>query len=177
MTETRRQNDARFAPALLCSVILATAGCAVRTPVDECAAELEDATINVAGVFRYAGNGANQETGTGFSLTGTITFEQQGQSVRVTDTSYDFSGLRGLESEFGDMVGNVLVLTLSPINGDTDYRADVKFVFSEDGNEFCVGFDDTNNDGGALGSFSGVRQTQRLAIDRQRAVHTVYLEN
>jgi len=140
---------------------VAVGGCTAQTLVEDCADERENATINVAGVFRYVGNGVNAETGGGFNLSGTITFEQQDNKVRVTDTSYDFSGLRRLESEFADLRGNELFLTLTPINGDTDYEAAIKFVFSEDGNEFCVEFMDTNNDQGALGSFTGVRKSVR----------------
>lgn len=138
----------------------AASGCTPQAAVQDCADLREDATLNVAGVFRYAGNGANAETGGSFNLSGTITFEQQDNMVRVTDTTYDSVGLRRLESEFADLQGNELVLTLNPINGDTDYQAAIKFVFGENGNEFCVGFVDTNNDQGALGSFRGVRQAQ-----------------
>ncbi len=135
-------------------------GCTPQTLSQDCADQREDATLNVAGVFRYGGSGANAETGGGFNLSGTITFEQQDNMVRVTDTTYDFGGLRRLESEFADLRGNELILTLNPINGDTDYQAAIKFVFSEDGSEFCVEFVDSNNDQGALGSFAGVRQAQ-----------------
>lgn len=144
---------------LLCGVPVA-AGCTPQTLVEDCADQSENATLNVVGVFRYAGNGANAESGGTFNLSGTITFEQQENMVRVTDTTYDSGGLRRLESEFADLRGNELNLTLNPINGDTDYQAAIKFVFSEDGNEFCVEFLDSNNDQGALGSFSGVRQAQ-----------------
>ncbi|MCH9003285.1 MAG: hypothetical protein IIC02_11985 [Planctomycetes bacterium] len=138
----------------------ASAGCTPQPLVEDCADQREDATLNVAGVFRYAGNGVNADTGGSFNLSGTITFEQQDNMVRVTDTTYDSGGLRRLESEFADLRGNELILTLNPINGDTDYQAAIKFVFSEDGDEFCVEFLDTNNDQGALGSFTGVRQAQ-----------------
>ncbi|MCH7705236.1 MAG: hypothetical protein IIB61_08990, partial [Planctomycetes bacterium] len=128
--------------------------------VEKCADETEDATLNVAGVFRYGGNGVNADTGGSFNLSGTITFEQQDNMVRVTDTTYDSGGLRRLESEFAELRGNELFLTLNPINGDTDYQAAIEFVFSEDGNEFCVEFVDSNSDQGAVGSFTGVRQSQ-----------------
>ncbi len=136
------------------------AGCSPQSVVEDCADETEDATLNVAGVFRYAGNGANAETGGSFNLSGTITFEQQDDMVRVTDTTYDFGGLRRLESEFAELRGRTVFLSLSPINGDTDYQAAVTFVFGDQGNEFCVGFTDTNSDQGAVGSFTGVRQSQ-----------------
>ena len=160
MTAGRKRLRTRLAPLLLFGGAVAASDCTSQVLVQDCADELEDATINVAGVFRYAGNGANAETGVGFSLSGTITFEQQGNMVRVTDTTYDFRSLRRLESEFADLRGNELFLDLVPTNGDADYQTAVKFVFSADGNEFCVEFMDTNDDQGALGSFRGVRQSQ-----------------
>ena len=159
MTGGRQRIRTRLMTVLLCGGAVG-AGCTPQSLVEECADEREDATLNVAGVFRYAGNGVNAETGGSFNLSGTITFKQQDNMVRVTDTTYDFGGLRRLESEFADLRGNELILTLNPINGDTDYQAAIKFVFGEDGNEFCVEFVDTNNDQGALGSFTGVRQAQ-----------------
>jgi hypothetical protein len=135
-------------------------GCTPQALVEDCAGQREDAMIDVAGVFRYAGSGANAKTGGEFNLSGSITFEQQDNMVRVTDTTYDFSGLRSLESEFAELRGNELFLALTPINGDTDYQAAIKFVFSEDGNQFCVEFVDTNTDQGQLGSFTGVRESQ-----------------
>ena len=91
---------------LLCGGAVA-AGCTPQALVEECADEHGDATLNVAGVFRYAGNGANAETGGSFNLSGTITFEQQDNLVRVTDTTYDLGGLRRLESEFAEVVSRV----------------------------------------------------------------------
>ncbi len=144
---------------LLCGVAVA-AGCTPQVLLEDCVDQSENATLNVAGVFRYTGNGANAQTGGTFNLSGTITFEQQEIMVRVTDTTYDSGGLRRLESEFADLRGNELFLDLTPINGDMDYQAAIKFVFSEDGDEFCVEFMDSNSDQGALGSFTGVRQSQ-----------------
>ncbi|MCH8148522.1 MAG: hypothetical protein IH987_11095 [Planctomycetes bacterium] len=159
MVGGRKRIRTRLVTLLLSGGALA-AGCSLQPLVEDCADKREVATINVAGVFRYAGNGANAETGGSFNLSGTITFEQQDSMVRVTDTTYDSGGLRRLESEFADLDGNELLLNLTPINGDTDYEATIRFVFSEDGNEFCVGFTDTNSDQGALGSFTGVRRSQ-----------------
>jgi len=133
--------------------------CVNMVNVESCPEEAEDATgVNVAGVFRYSGQGLNAGTGGTFELSGTISFEQEENRARVVDTTYDFSGLRRLESEFAELRGNRLNLALSPRNGDADYQAAVKFVFSLDGDEFCVEFMDTNNDQGGLGSFRGVRQ-------------------
>ena len=159
MIAGRKRTRTRLLTVLLCGGPVA-AGCTPQPLGEDCADQREDATLNVAGVFRYAGNGVNADTGGSFNLSGTITFEQQDNMVRVTDTTYDSGGLRRLESEFADLRGNELVLTLNPINGDTDYQAAIKFVFGEDGNEFCVEFVDTNNDQGALGSFTGVRQAE-----------------
>ncbi len=89
-------------------------------------------------------------------MSGTITFAQEGDTVRVVNTTYDFGSDRALEGE-AQLQGNTLLITLVPRNGDTDYRADVTFVFSGDGDEFCVSFSDTNGDAGELGSFVGVR--------------------
>ena len=49
-----------------------------RVGVGDCAGSMPEAVINVAGVFRYSGDGSNSETGNGFSFSGTITFEQEG---------------------------------------------------------------------------------------------------
>jgi len=119
-------------------------------PFPRCATENADATINVAGTYRYVGDKATL-------LRGTITFEQQGNFVRVVNTTYDNSSDRALESAFTPLSGNRLDIVLVPRNGDTNYRADVTFIFSEDGNSFCVEFSDTNGDAGPLGTYSGLR--------------------
>ena len=119
--------------------------------------DLDAAAINVAGVFRYSGTGKNEGSGLPFRLSGTITFEQDGNMVRVSGSTYDNSTVRSLQSEFAEFSGNRLGLVLTPKNGDTDYRATVGFVFSEDGNQFCVEFTDTNDDHGNPGSFVGRR--------------------
>lgn len=111
-------------------------------------------------MYRYAGGGTNDLTGISFRLSGTITFESEAGMVRVVDTTYDFAGLRRLESDPAVMQGNRLRLLLRPKNGDEDYRADVEFLFTDEGNRFCVAFSDTNNDMGPLGSFSGERQIE-----------------
>lgn len=129
-------------------------------PVDASGCAEEDsgaAAINVAGVYRYSGTGKNEVTGFPFQLSGTITFEQDGRMVRVSGSTYDGGALRSVQSEFTEFSGNRLDLLLTPNNGDTDYRAEVKFVFTEDGNQFCVAFTDTNADQGDAGSFVGIR--------------------
>jgi hypothetical protein len=113
-------------------------------------AEVATPVANVTGTFRYSSSA-------GHSLRGTILFEQTGNTVRVTRTTYDNAADRELEGE-GTIVGNRLDITLVPINGDLDYTAEVMFLFSQDGNRFCCAFDDTNGDVGALGSFEGVRE-------------------
>ena len=119
-----------------------------------CVEENRPTEIDVSGVFRYrVGDPLD------FSipmLSGTITFTQDGDTVRVVDTTYDFAQDRALEGE-AQLEGNKLVIRLVPKNGDTDYIADIIFLFSEDGSEFCVEFSDTNDDTGALGSFVGAR--------------------
>jgi hypothetical protein len=118
----------------------------------DCPAENPAAAVNaVAGTYRYSGDNL-------FLLRGTITFEQQNNMVRVTDTTYENSSDRRLRSEFTALQGNKLVAVLTPINGDTDYRADVTFLFSEDGRRFCVAFSDTNGDTGDMGTYVGFKQ-------------------
>jgi hypothetical protein len=47
---------------------------------------------------------------------------------------------------------------LVPKNGDTDYRADVSFEFSDGGRHFrLLGFSDTNGDSGGPDSYYGDR--------------------
>ena len=139
-------------------VLLVGADCGFQpVDVEDCPSEEPGAVIDVAGTYRYSGEGENAESGAEFRLSGTITFEQEGTQVRVTDTTYDFSGLRRLEGGFTELAGNRLVIQLLPINGDDDYTADVTFIFTPDGNAFCVAFDDTNDDSGEMGSFRGER--------------------
>lgn len=82
-----------------------------------------------------------------YTLTGTITLEQQGALVRVVDTTHSNPANRQLEGE-AELSGNVLRIQMVPQNGDTDYAADVKVVFSTDGDRFVVDFSDTNGDSG-----------------------------
>jgi len=112
--------------------------------------ELPLAVVDVNGTYAYSGS-------TGYFLRGTITFAQVGTTVQCIGTTYANSNDRELEGT-GTLVGNRLDITLVPINGDVDYEADVTFLFSPDGSQFCCGFDDTNHDTGPLGSYLGVRQ-------------------
>ncbi len=117
---------------------------------ETCPAEQPSASINVAGTYRYAGDSI-------FLLRGTITFVQEGELVHVTGVTYDNSGDRDLVSDPTRLEGNRLGMLLRPKNGDPDYRAIVTFIFTEDGDEFCVEFNDTNGDAGPLGTYRGTR--------------------
>ena len=110
------------------------------------------ADVDVSGIFEYSGVFQ-------FLLRGTITLEQEGATVRVTDTTYENAFDRALEGE-GTLEGNRLGITLVPKNGETDYSAEVIFLFGEDGETFCVEFDDTNGDAGPMGTYRGRRITR-----------------
>ena len=112
----------------------------------------------ITGIYLYQGMGVNAQTDQEFRLSGTITFEPDGNRVRVSATTYDGASLRPLDSEFGELDDDTVLLSLAPSNGDSGYRAEVTFVFSSDRSEFQVTFEDTNNDMGELGSFVGVFQ-------------------
>ncbi len=106
-------------------------------------------TADVSGAFRYSSPL--------FHLSGTITFEQTGNTVQIVDTTYDTVDDRKL-SGAGELQGNRLDVVLVPTNGDTDYSADVSFAFNAAGDSFCiVGFSDTNDDVGGAGSYRGRR--------------------
>lgn len=123
-------------------------------PRESCATDQPNATgINVAGTYRYAGDSI-------FLLRGTITFAQEGDLVRVTGTTYDNSGDRDLISQPTALQGNRLDAVLTPKNGDPDYRAEVRFLFGDGGDTFCVEFSDTNGDAGPMGTYRGVRVAQ-----------------
>ena len=116
-----------------------------------CPPESENVELNVQGTWRYAGRSI-------FLLRGSITFEQNGKLVRVTDTTYDNASDRALQSEFTPLQGNKLVLVLTPRNGDTDYTANVTILFTDDAQRFCCEFSDTNGDEGDMGTYTGFRQ-------------------
>ena len=112
--------------------------------------ELGAAVVNVNGTYRYAST-------VGYGLRGTITFVQSGTNVICTGTTYDNANDRELEGQ-ATIVGNRLEIQLVPINGDPDYSADVTFLFSPDGGQFCCSFSDTNGDVGQMGAYDGERQ-------------------
>lgn len=136
---------------LLSLALVIGAGCPQLGPElpDTCAAQEAGADVNVAGIYRYGGDSPRL-------LSGTITFEQEGEVVRVLDTTYDLTADRRLEGT-AVLRGNRLTIQLVPRNGDTDYTADVTFLFSDGGDEFCVEFSDTNGDAGPMGTYKGVR--------------------
>jgi hypothetical protein len=109
------------------------------------------AAITAAGVYRYVS--------AEFALSGTITFAQEGSLLRVTDTSYDTGNDRSLIGSAA-LAGNRLDIVLTPKNGDTNYTAQVSFVFSDGGRRFCLlGFSDTNGDTGQEASYLGAQVT------------------
>lgn len=134
-------------------MVTATWACDDERPsylADTCQGEDSNALVEVTGLYRY--------TSSRFSLWGTISFDQAGTHVRVTNTTYDSADDRPLVGE-GDLRGNRLDMTLVPANGDTDYQADVGFLFDPDRRAFCVlGFSDTNGDVGGPGSYVGEPQ-------------------
>ena len=136
--------------AALLALLLAAACPGPERPTRiRCAAPDPDATLPAAGVFRYASPD--------FTLSGTITFVQQGTRVTVTDTTYDTGRDRALIGTT-ELQGNRLDITLTPKNGDTNYRAEVSLTFSDAGRRFCLlGFSDTNDDTGGEGSYVGTR--------------------
>lgn len=144
-------------PQLNPMLMILTGACAcagvtiVACGVNRCEGTDSGAVVQVGGTYDYSGESA-------FSLKGTITFEQQDLLVRVIDTTYANSNDRALRSEFAPLDGNTLVLKLTPQNGDTNYEANVTFVFGAGGTSFCAEFSDTNGDTGALGSYTGVKQ-------------------
>ena len=119
---------------------------------DGCPLEVDPPGLDVSGTFRYAG--FIRGPGAGF-LSGSITFDQVSDIVNVTQTTYDFTNNREVIGQ-AQLVGNRLDIQLEPISGG--YTADVVFIFTPDGDEFCVEFHDTNGDFGDLGSFDGTRQ-------------------
>jgi hypothetical protein len=108
------------------------------------------AAVGPSGVYRYASSV--------FVLRGTITFASEGSVVRVTDTSYDNAPRDRALGGRATLAGNRLDIKLTPTNGDTNYTADLAFVFTDEGRRFCVlGFSDTNGDVGGDASFFGQR--------------------
>lgn len=146
----------RQTPILLAGVLAVAASCLgdQTSPRAECPAVVDGGTVAApTGVYRYASPV--------FTLRGTISFAPaEGAMVRVTDTTYDNAPRDRALTGTASLAGNRLDIALVPKNGDTDYTAQVAFVFSDEGRRFCVlGFSDTNGDTGGTGSFFG----QRLA--------------
>jgi hypothetical protein len=115
----------------------------------ECPAVNPQAVVSADGVYRYSSYD--------FALRGTITFAQAPgeRAVSVIDTTYDNAVDRALKGA-GTLQGNRLDILLVPKNGDTNYSAQVGFVFAEGGAGFCLlGFSDTNGDKGGPGSYLG----------------------
>lgn len=141
-------------PVLLSLLTIGSAallGCPPANPGQTCPAEDPTAGVNVVGTYSYEGNPLTAP------LVGTITFAQEGDFVTVTGTTYQPASPDRDLTGTGTLQGNVLNITLVPKDG-TFYRATLKFVFSGDGNKFCVEFSDTNGDSGPLGSYRGQRQ-------------------
>ncbi len=108
-------------------------------------------TLDVSGTYRFVGEEVPN------TMKGTITFEQEGDLVRVTGTKYENNPSRELKGE-ATIKRTRLEIVLVPINDDPTYEAEVLFIFSEDGDTFEVSFTDTNGDEGDMGSYTGVRQ-------------------
>jgi hypothetical protein len=134
---------------LVLSGLLAAA--CTRTPARPACPTVADGgvTLTVSGAYRYASPV--------FELRGTISFARQGDVVQVTGTSYDNAPRDRSVVGMAPLAGNRLDVRLVPSNGDTDYTANVSFVFTEGGRRFCVReFSDTNGDTGGDGSFFGL---------------------
>ena len=108
-------------------------------------------TLDVSGTYQFVGEEVPN------TMTGTITFQQEEDLVRVTGTKYENNPSRELKGE-ATIKGTRLEIVLVPINDDPTYEAEVLFIFSEDGDTFEVSFTDTNGDEGDMGSYTGVRQ-------------------
>jgi len=107
--------------------------------------------LDVSGTYEFGGEEVPN------TMKGTITFEQEGDLVRVTGTKYENNPSRELKGE-ATIKGTRLEIVLVPINDDPTYEAEVLFIFSEDGDTFEVSFTDTNGDEGDMGSYTGVRK-------------------
>lgn len=117
-----------------------------------CATPDPAAQVEVNGAYRYSSSSSR------YHLRGTITFAQAGSRVEVTDTHYDNARDRAVGGA-ADLLGNRYDVTMTPLNGDTNYTAQVSFVFGDGGKNFCLlGFTDTNGDTGGLASYFGFRE-------------------
>lgn len=141
-----RERALRVFPVAVLPILFAT--CDSSPP---CGAEMPNASLNVAGTYRYA-------SATGYAQTGTIAFSQTERRVDVTMTTYDNSDDRSLRGA-ANLAGNRLDITLVPVSGETDYEARVGFLFDAATSAFCVtGFTDSNGDHGGAASYHGERQ-------------------
>ena len=124
------------------------AGCADQSLLPS---ENPGAMVDVNGAYDFFGSGPQ------FGLFGTITFQQTGNTVQVVSTTYANSNDRTLMG-VAQLAGNRLDIELVPVNGDTDFAAQVTFLFTSDSEGFTVSFSDTNGDTGTLGSYQGTRR-------------------
>lgn len=135
-------------------LMMAAAGCDSTPPPAPFACAKADpaAAVDVGGRFRYASNYRD------FWMRGTILLAQTGKMVEVTETVYDNADDRPLKGA-AELQGNRLDVSLVPINGDTNYRAEVSFTFGAGGANWCLlMFSDTNGDTGGLASYYGFRE-------------------
>ena len=129
-------------------VTLASSGCTTLSFVGRdfspISAEPTASIPNVDGIYEWIAEirGANT-----YTLTGTITFEQDGPTVSIANTIHSNPANRDLVAT-ADLEGNVLNMMMVPRNGDTDYTADVTMRFTSDGARFESEFDDTHDDFG-----------------------------
>ena len=135
------------APSLLLLAVLAACNGSREAPAQGGAVPL------VEGTYDYRGFAPPLP----YALRGTIAFEQVGDLVRVTNVTYANSFDRPLVGE-ANLVGDRLDIVLVPENGDTNFQADVTFIFSADRNTFEVAFSDTNGDSGNLGDYVGTKR-------------------
>ena len=136
-----------------CALLAVLGACAEPEPerspepqFDPCPMEQTEPAA-ISGVYSYSSSF--------YVLRGTITLTRDGTRVRVDDTTYENANDRALRGE-GELQGNRLDVELTPKNGDTNYSANVSFLFDDEG--FCLlGFSDTNGDRGGEGSYRGYK--------------------
>jgi hypothetical protein len=142
---------ARLTSLALCCTALLCAACTQESirpiEIEPCDATSPDAGVSAVGTYDYESPIWN--------LWGTITFAQDGNTVSVTEVTYNHPQARSLVGS-ADLEGNRLDITLVPANGDTDYSADVTLIFEDGGQRFCLlEFSDSNDDYGGEGSYRG----------------------
>src|SRR6185503_405728 len=121
----------RSSPGMIRLVLFVGLECLVTAcaPSPTCGRDDPGAVVDVAGTYRYASS-------RGFALTGTIVFAQTERQVQVLETTYDNADDRPLKGA-APLAGNRLDITLTPLNGDTDYEAKVGFLFDPATSAFC----------------------------------------